>query len=201
MRGLSVLLCIGTCLLVAGCGGSHPASAAAADPQVNTVSCTASGAPGKPTKHSCTFVLNDGRRLGCNRDFNGPTPSVPQLLRGGCRWLAPLKLSPAMRALIARIESDRSCLTSKGLRAAGGPAFPSRPPDPTQPDGELVIRSAHPTFVAFYTDAARAKRIEPALRRDDAHMHVIVERRGAVTIAWSQAPAGDLHHTVWGCVT
>ncbi|MGN6869045.1 MAG: hypothetical protein ACTHMY_11655 [Solirubrobacteraceae bacterium] len=61
-------------------------------------------------------MLNDGRRLGCNRAFNGPTPSVPELLRDGCR------------------------------------------------------------------------------------KHVALERRGAVTIAWSQAPDGGLRHTVWGWV-
>jgi hypothetical protein len=197
MRRVSVLLSLGTCLMIAGCGGSHPTSRTT---QVNSASCEATGAPGKPSRQSCTFVLNDGRRLGCNRSINGPTPSVPQLLRDGCRWLAPLKLSRSMRAVIARIDRDRGCLTSRGLRAAGGPAFPSRPPDRTQPDGELVISSAHPTFIAFYTDAAKAKRIEPALKRDDSGKHVLLERRGAVTIAWTQAPAGDLHHTVWGCV-
>lgn len=186
--------------MAAGCGGSHPASTTA-DSQVNSASCAASGGAGKQTRNSCTFVLNDGRRLGCNPTFNGPTPSVPQLLRDGCRWIAPLKLSRSMRAVIARIDSGRSCLTSKGLHAAGGPAFPSRPPDPVQPDGELVISSSSdPTFIAFYTDAARAKRIEPALRRDDSGKHVLLERRGAVTIVWTQAPAAALRHTIWGCV-
>jgi hypothetical protein len=168
---------------------------------VNSASCQESGRNGKPTRQSCTFVLNDGRRLGCNRTFNGPTPDVPQLLREGCRWLAPLKLSPATRAVIARIDSDRRCLSSKGMRAVGGPAFASSPPDPTQPAGELVISSTHPTFIAFYTDAARAARIEPALRREDAHVPVRLERRGAVTIAWSQAPAADLRAAVWACVS
>jgi hypothetical protein len=107
-----------------------------------------------------------------------------------------------MRALIARIDSDRSCLRSKGLRALGGPAFPSQPPDPVQPDGELEFSaSSSPTFIAFYTDAARAKRIEPELRREDAPKHVLLERRGAVTIVWTQAPAGDLRRTVWACVS
>jgi hypothetical protein len=168
---------------------------------MNSASCATSGEAHKPTRTTCTFVLNDGRRLGCNRNFLVPTPSVPQLLRDGCHWLAPLELSRPMRAVIARIDSDRHCLASKGLRATGGPAFPSRPPNPTQPDGEVVISSTHPTFIAFYTDSARAARIEPALRHDDAGKHVFLERRGAVTIAWSQAPAGDLHRTVWGCVT
>jgi hypothetical protein len=63
-----------------------------------------------------------------------------------------------------------------------------------------VISSAHPTFIAFYTDAAKGRRVEPALRRDDAGKHVLLERRGAVTIAWSQAPAGDFRDAVWACV-
>jgi hypothetical protein len=200
VRPWLVLLAVGTVLVAAGCGGSHRASTTAAS-QVNSASCAASGGAGKQTRNSCTFVLNDGRRLGCNRSFAGQAPGVPQLLRDGCRWLAPLKLSRAMRAVIARIDSGRSCLTSQGLHAVGGPAFPSRPPDPVQPDGELMISSSsHPTFIAFYTDAARAARIEPALRRDDAGKHVWLERRGAVTIVWSQSPAAALRHTIWGCV-
>ena len=199
VRRLGVLA-LGIVMVAAGCGGSHgPAATAAAAAQVNSAACQTSGRDGKPTRQSCKFVLDDGRRLGCNRMFNGPTPSVPQLLRDGCRWLTPLKVSRAMRAVIARIDSARGCLTSNGMRAVGGPAFPSRPPDPIQPDGELVIRSRHPTFIAFYTDAARAKRIEPALRREDSGKGVLLERRGAVTIAWSQAPAGDIRHTVWEC--
>jgi hypothetical protein len=202
MRCAAVLLAAGSCLLATGCGGSHPTRTANADAQLNSGTCQESGLRGKPPIGSCTFVLNDGRRLSCNRTFKGPTPSVPQLLRDGCRWLAPLKLSSAMRALIARMDDDRSCLRSKRLRALGGPAFPSHPPDPVQPDGELVVSSSgYPAFIAFYTDAARAKRIEPELRREDAHKHVLLERRGAVTIAWSQAPASDLRQAVWGCVS
>ncbi len=202
MRSVLAPLALGALLLAAGCGGSsRPAAAtAAADPQVNSASCRASGGVGKPTTRSCTFVLSDGRRLRCNRDLAGPTPSVAQLLRDGCRWLRPLELSASMRALIARIDSARRCLTSKGLRAAGGPAFPSRPPDPTQPDGELVITSKTPSFIAFYTDAAKASRTLPALRRVDAGKHIQLERRGAVTIAWTHAPAEDVRSAVWGCV-
>lgn len=201
MRRAALLLALGTMLLTVGCGGSHGGSTATADPQVSSASCATSGAAGKPTTNTCTFVLADGRRLGCNRSFAGPTPDVAQLLHEGCRWLKPLKLSHSMRALIARIDSVRGCLESTGLRAAGGPAFPSGPPDPTQPDGEVIISSTHPTFIAFYTDAAKARRIEPALRRDDAPKHVLLERRGAVTVAWTQAATEGLRHTVWTCAS
>src|SRR5690348_8129688 len=129
MRGLTTLLCAVTCLVLVGCGGSQAASTASADTQVNSGQCQTSVLASGPTARSCTFVLNDGRRLGCNRTFNGPTPTFPQLLRDGCRWLAPLKLSRSMSAVIGRIDSGRSCLTSKGLRAVGGPAFPTDPPD------------------------------------------------------------------------
>jgi hypothetical protein len=201
MRRAALLLAVGTVLLAAGCGGSHTASTAAADAQVNSASCATSGDAGKPATNTCTFVLNDGRRLGCNRSFAGPTPSVAVLVCDGCRWLAPLKLSRPMRALVARIDNARRCLASRGVRAAGGPAFPSSPPDPNQPDGELVIASTTPSFVAFYTDAAKATRTLPALRRADAGKHIQLEQRGAVTIAWTHAPAGHVRSAVWGCVT
>lgn len=200
MHRAAVLLAVAATLLAAGCGGSHGASTTAADSQVNSASCTTSGAAGKPTRTTCAFVLNDGRRLGCNRSLAGPTPSVRALLRDGCRWLTPLKLSASMRALIARIDGARRCLGSRGLRAVGGPAFPSRPPDPTQPDGELVITAKGPSFIAFYTDAAKASRTLPALRRADAGKQILLERRGAVTVAWTHAPAGEVRSAVWGCV-
>ncbi|MBV9604739.1 MAG: hypothetical protein JO027_06520 [Solirubrobacterales bacterium] len=63
-----------------------------------------------------------------------------------------------------------------------------------------MIPSSHPTFIAFYPDAARAARIELALSRDDAREPVSLERRGAVTIAWSQAPAGHERDLVWSCL-
>jgi hypothetical protein len=197
--GRLALLALVTVVAACGCGSSHPASSA--DPQVNNGTCETSGGAGQPTKQSCTFVLDDGRRLGCNRSFAGTTPSVSQLLRDGCRWLTPLKLSGSMRALIVRIDGVRRCLTSRGLRAVGGPVFPSRPPDPARPDGELVITSTTPSFIAFYTDAARASRTLPALQRADAGKHILLERRGAVTIAWSRVPADAFRGEVWTCVS
>jgi hypothetical protein len=198
-RRAAVLLVVGTVLLAAGCGGSRPASTAA--PQVNSAICGAFRVAASTTAQSCTFVLDDGRRLGCNRSFAGTTPSVSQLVRDGCHWLTPLKLSSSMRALILRIGGARRCLTSRGLRAVGGPAFQSRPPDPAQPDGELLITSTTPSFIAFYTDAARARRTLPALQRADAGEHVLLERRGAVTIAWTHAPDDALRGLVWTCVS
>jgi hypothetical protein len=69
-----------------------------------------------------------------------------------------------------------------------------------QPGGELVLSSAQPTFVAFYTDVAQAARIEPTLARADSSSHVQVERRGAETIVWSSAPTSELRSTVRACL-
>lgn len=201
MRPRLALIVLGTVLVPVGCGGSHPAAKATADPQVSSASCEASDQGGKQTRQSCTFVLNDGRRLGCNRSIDGPTPSVAQLLRDGCRWLTPLKLSASVRALIARIDSARSCLISKRLRAVGSAVLPPNPPGPAQPDGEIVITSGSPSFIAFYTSVARARRLEPAIRRTAARSHVQIERRGAVTIAWTDSPAGARRETIWTCAS
>lgn len=200
MRRALVLFALGTVLLTAGCGGSHGSSTATAA-QVNSGSCQESSRAGKPATQSCTFVLNDGRRLGCNRSIVGPAPSVPQLLRDGCRWLTPLQLSRSVRALIAKIDSARSCLTSKRMRAVGGAVLPPTPPGAAEPDGELVVTSRSPSFIAFYVDAARASRTLPALRRLDAGKHVVLERRGAVTIAWTQMPASEQRTVIWTCVS
>jgi hypothetical protein len=200
MRRLTVLVWAGMCVLVAGCGGSHRAAAASSDNVVNSASCASFGLAGQPTTQRCTFVLDDGRRLGCNRSFAGPSRSVRQLLRAGCHWLTPLKLSRPVRVLIARIDGVKSCLESKRLRASGGALLPPNPSGPDQPDGEIVVTSGSPSFIAFYSSVARARGLEPAVLRTAARSHVQVERLGAVTIAWTQ-PAGPLRDTVWTCIS
>ncbi len=200
MRARIALFALGTVLLAAGCGGSKPAATTTAG-QVNSMSCQTSGGAGKPNTQSCTAMLNDGRRLGCNRSIVGAPPSVSQLVRDGCRWLTPLKLSRSVRALIARIDTARACLESKRLRASGGVVLPPTPPDATQPDGELVVTSESPSFIAFYVDAARASRTLPALQRLDAGKHVTLERRGAVTIAWTNTAASGPRGVIWTCVS
>lgn len=208
MRRVLALLVLALAGSAGGCGGSHRAAATNADPQVDITSCAVSSGAGKQTSRSCTFVLTDGRRFRCNRLFTGPGPAVAQLERmTGCRQLPSLVFSAPERALIVRLDRARSCLTEKDLHVLGGPTLPESGPVPPpsrltsiEPDGELVISSTSPTFIAFYTTAARARRIEPALRRSDAHAHVELERRGAVTIAWSRTPTSGLRNMVWTCL-
>ena len=82
----------------------------------------------------------------------------------------------------------------------GAPVLPPSPPSSAEADGELVISSSRRTFIAFYIDAARAGRIEPALARQDRPAHMLLERRGAATIVWTRAPAAELRDAVRACV-
>lgn len=200
-RALTLLVLCVAGLSAAGCGGSPRAAAGTAEPQIDSASCEVSGGAGRQTTRSCTFVVSDGRRFSCNRFFTGPAPSVSELERAAdCRRLPSLVFSRAERALMARLSRARNCLVARGLRVSGGPVLPPVGPTSTEPDGELVIGSASLAFIAFYTSAARARRIEPVLRRDDAHAPVLLQRRGAVTIAWIRAPAGEPRNMVWTCL-
>lgn len=210
MRRVLALVAASTIVATAGCGGSQPAgSATTAAARVVDGSCQSDSIEGGPSAQSCTFVLSDGERFSCAKPFSGQTPTAAQLERTECRRLPSLKLSAAERAVTARIEAASTCLNAKRLRAIGGPVLPTYPPggpvapsplSSSQPRGELVITSSHPTFIAFSANAAQAARIEPALVRMDAGSHVEVERRGAETIIWSSAPTSELRNTVWGCL-
>lgn len=211
MRRVLAVVAASTVVCAAGCGGSQPAS-----PATTTVARVVDGQcdafalryQPKPVQQ-CTFVLSDGERFGCAKPFTGETPTAAQLIRSGCRRLASLRFSAAERALVARIDAVRTCLTARRLRAVGGPVLPTyppggpvvpSPPSSSQPRGELVITSSHPTFIAFYANAAQAARVEPALVRMDAGSHVEVERRGAATVIWSSVPTSKLRSSVWGCL-
>jgi hypothetical protein len=212
VRRLLVVLAVGTVACATGCGGSShgstPTTASAAT--VVNATCGSSALRGKPPVQSCAVVLSDGERFSCGAAFKGATPTARQLERLGCRRLPSLKLSGAELALIARIDGARSCLTTKGVHAVGGPVLPTGPPggtvqlpapaNSTQPGGEVVLDSSQPTFIAFYTNAAQAARIEPELARSDRSAHVLVEGHGAETIVWSHAPTEQLRDTVRACL-
>lgn len=210
MRSLLAVLTVGTVVSTAGCGGSQPASSdATAVARVVDGICQTDSLRSGPRAQSCAFVLSDGERFTCGKPFAGQTPTAAQLGREGCQRLSSLRFSAAERALIARIDAVRTCLTAKRLRAVGGPVLPlsspggpvvPSPPSSSQPRGELVITSGHPTFIAFYADAAQAARIEPTLVRMDASSHVDVERRGAATVVWSHVPTSAQRNTLWACL-
>jgi hypothetical protein len=153
-----------------------------------------------PIAATCTFVLSDGRRFRCNgvaQLHSTPSPSALERARG-CVALTPLAVTPKTRAVIAAIDAARMCMTRKGLRVSGGPVFPQQ--SPTSPDGELIVGNGHGgAFVAFYTDASRAARLEPEVRQNTRGSAAQVERRGAVTVVWIHRPASGLRDAVLSC--
>jgi hypothetical protein len=163
--------------------------------QVDSGSCVARAAVGHVYSPSCEFVLTDGRRFRCRRVLSNATDSA--LRAAACVELPSYKVSPAQRSLAALLDATRECLTRHGLRVLGGPVLP---PDSRTPDGELVISSSHPTFIAFYTSVAKAQRLEGTPINNARKFHGLVERHGTLTILWTAAPASRLHHAVLTCI-
>jgi hypothetical protein len=193
MGYLRVPLVLGAlAVVIVGCG-SGSARTAAADAQVETGSCQSSGAGGHVVSQSCSFVLNDGQQFRCRQAFEGQTPTARVLEHTkGCVRLRSLALSPAVRRMIAALDNVRSCLTAKGIRVLGAPVLPPNPPGSSSADGEVVVgrSAAHVVFIAFYTDAARAQRLQASLMRNARQLKGQVERHGAVTVLSIRPPSG-----------
>jgi hypothetical protein len=145
---------------------------------------------------SCVFVLSDGRRFKCSgAAFARSTPTPARLEHAkACVAISPLMLPASVRALVKRIAAARTCLTSNGLRATGGPVFP--PQGPNSADGELITQGA---LIAFYTDQRKAKRLEPQVKQNAKRFNGQVVRNGAVTVLWIRPPARGLRNTVSRC--
>jgi hypothetical protein len=100
--------------------------------------------------------------------------------------------------MFAVIQTTRTCLTVKALRVTGGPVFPQQ--SPSSPDGELIAGDRDGgAFIAFYTDASKAQRLEPDIRRNASRFRGLVERQGAVTVLWIHQPASSLRRAVLAC--
>jgi len=96
--------------------------------------------------------------------------------------------------------SARQCLTAQGFQVTSGRRSSS---DTNAPDTELIVgRDGFPgAFIAFYDDLARAKRYEPAIRKNSRRFGGRVKRRGRVTIAYVRRPRdNDGHPAVEECV-
>jgi hypothetical protein len=198
-RALVVVL---TGVLVAG-----PALAAAGlfqtDTQVTSSSCSMSAAStGSRASGSCTFLLSDGRRFRCPPAFGTrPTLSVSALEHAkACSRLPTIAIPAPTRAIFAAIEKARTCLTTQGFRVTGGPFYPTDPPyRQSVPDGELVIESVTPTFIAFYDSGRTAQRFERQLVQNADRLGGRVERRGAVTVLWTRQPAAQQRSGIEAC--
>jgi hypothetical protein len=103
-------------------------------------------------------------------------------------------MSASVRAVAARIALAKRCLTSKGLHVTGGLVLPQQ--GPSSPDGELITAGA---FIAFYTDARQAQRLEPEVKQNAARFHGRVVRHGAMTLVLVHPPASGLRQTASEC--
>jgi hypothetical protein len=199
-RAMPLVVC--AAIAFAGCGGGHPRAAppVQAGVQVSSGGCTTSETANHARPVSfCVYVLTDGRRFKCSAISTGPTPSVAALEHDKrCTPLRPLTITPAMHAVIAAIAATKRCLSTRGVTASGAPVLPSQ--GPNVPEGEvIVVNGVHPIFIAYYADAAKAKRLEPAIAHNATRLGGSTERRGAVTILFTHPPASDLRRTVEGC--
>lgn len=145
---------------------------------------------------SCVFVLTDGRRFRCSGPtFARSTPTPSALERASaCVTMRSVAVPASVRAVLARIAAERSCLTSKGLRVSGGPVFPQQ--GPNSADGELATAGA---LIAFYDDQRKAARLEPEVEQNARRFGGQVVRNGAVTVLWIHPPASGLRDAVSGC--
>jgi hypothetical protein len=175
--------------------------------QVTSASCSsaatvavssgvATSAARRPPVSSCVFALTDGRRFKCPGPAfarSTPTPGTLEHAKA-CVMMSPLVMPASLRAVAARIATDRTCLTSKGLRVTGGPVFPQQ--GSNSADGELITEGA---FIAFYIDQHKAARLEPEVKQNATRFGGQVVRNGAVTVLWIHPPASGLRNAVSGC--
>jgi hypothetical protein len=190
-----------------GCGSAGskssttPATGGGVGSEVVSGSCSAAGTAGTPVVQSCVLTLSDGERFRCPTAFPGSTPTALQLEHSkACVRLSSLRIPAPVRAVIAAITKARSCLTSKGVRALGGPVLPANAPSSTAADGELIVQHAGGEgFIAFYTDASTARRLEPGVLRNAILHNFQVERHGPVTIIWVRTPTDGLREAVQAC--
>jgi hypothetical protein len=207
-RFVAVLATIVVVVLAAGCGSAaKPAQQRAAGAvgalgdQVASTGC--SGGSSSASSHAvsyCVFVIADGRRFRCQGSAVAQSQQTASSLARavGCVALRRLAISPASRAVFVALARVRACLIGRGYQVIGGPVLP--PQGPNAPDGELTVgtRPAVPV-IAFYDDPLQAARLEPAVIRRAKPLGGQVERRGAVTVVWLQAPKSALRARVQAC--
>ena len=211
MRSLGRWAVVALVAIVAGgCGtatdranatGTGRATSVADYAQLTEGSCATGEANGKPLKTSCVFVLADGRRFSCPQRFAQAVQTAGSLERStACRMIASLHLSAAVRRVTAAIESAQACLVSRRVRAIGNAVLPALA-GANSPDGELIAGYLpNGALIAFYGDIEKARRLEPAVFRNDRRLRAQVERSGTVTIFWWRPPTATLRRAVQVCL-
>lgn len=122
---------------------------------------------------------------------------VVAFLIGGCRGDEAQTSSAPTPLGMHGAELARSCLDDAGFDVVGGP----RPQgDKNAPDVELIVQKPGPgAFPAFYKKLDRAKRYEPALKRNARRFKGSVVRNGSVSVVWVHAPTSTVRKQVQGC--
>jgi hypothetical protein len=91
----------------------------------------------------------------------------------------------------------RQCLNAASLKVTGGPAPAG---DTNAPATELVVGGAESSaFLAFYENAARARRYAPDIRANAKRLHATVERHGKLTILWIRGAASGEAQIIRRC--
>jgi hypothetical protein len=185
---------------LAGCAGSNSGATrpAAAHAQIrcNGIPTSGSATDARP----CVLVLSDGTRFRCPQDFAHMVGDTLQLA-GTCRRLAPVAVPLSWRVVLAALARMRSCLTSRGLRVAGGPSLGLPSNSPQTPLGELSIENgATPTLIEFYASSPVAQQLEPsAIEKVKPFGHV--ERHDEAIILWTGRPTSAQRMLTEACVS
>jgi hypothetical protein len=91
------------------------------------------------------------------------------------------------------------CLREKGARVSGDPN--RRPPGDDSPERELVAAiSGTGAFIAFYATEARAKELEPEVRKNAARFKGVVVRDQNTSVIYTKKPSDDVRKRVEGCL-
>jgi hypothetical protein len=92
------------------------------------------------------------------------------------------------------------CLRKEGARVSGDPG--RRPPgDADAPDRELVaaLKGAG-AFIAFYASEARAKALEPGIRKNADRFKGVVVRDRNTTVVYTKKPPDDVRKRIEACL-
>lgn len=93
------------------------------------------------------------------------------------------------------------CLRKEGARVTGDPKARPQPGDTDAPDHELIASLQDTSaFIAFYDSEARAKALEPGIRKNAERFKGVVVRDQNTTVIYTKKPSDDFREKVEGCV-
>jgi hypothetical protein len=145
----------------------------------------------------------------------GPRRLLPALGLAGMLALAACgggDKSPTGPVASAGPGQIAKCLRGAGFDARFGRVRHASDSDPPgqarlsgpgrdEPDGELALtRGSDAALLAYYEDLAKARRLEPELRRNARRFKGVVYRRGRVTAVWTSGSSDEARRDVDACI-